>query len=136
MLQLPPPDTKLRCYSILLFDDYSMQTSYEFIGWLVDCEDEWRDCEDDLVRKVSHCLYQDVEGLLHYCVGDEEEVNPSNVPGLSVSMTAYYWTCGKSREKIVAKRREESGTEAVHIPTFLRSPPEIDTMHEESGYDS
>ena len=99
MLQLPPPGTKLRYYPILLSDDPLMQTSYEFIGWLVDCEDEWRDCEDDFVIEVSHCLYQDVEGLLHYCVGGKEGVNPSGVWGLSVGITADYWACGKSREE-------------------------------------
>jgi hypothetical protein len=123
--QPPPPGTKFRYYQILLVDD---PLYYEFIGWLVD----W---EGDSGKEEWHSLYRDVEGLLHYCV-DKAVVNPSDVQALFVIIYADYWACGKSLEEIVAKMREEFGTEAVYIPTFLRSPPEIETMHEITGYDS
>jgi hypothetical protein len=129
MLQLPPPGTKLRHYDIyLLVDNPLDESSCEFIGWFVDYQDESE-------RDVSHALYRDVEGLLHYFVGNTVE-DTSDFEVLSVCISADYWVCGKSREEIVTKIREEFGTEAVHIPTFLRSPPEIETMHEITGYDS
>ena len=126
MLHLPPPGTKLRHYDTDL--NPPDESSYDFIGWFVDYEAESE-------RAVSHALYRDVEGLLHYFVGNTVE-DTSDFEALSVCITADYWVCGKSREEIVAKRREEFGTKPVYIPTFLRSPPEIETMHEITGYDS
>ena len=125
MLHLPPPGTKLRYYRMDLVPPDAR--SYDFIGWFEDYENESE-------RKVSHALYGDVEGLLHYFVGNAVE-DTSDFEALSVCITADYWVCGKSREEIVAKTREKFGTE-VYIPTILRSPPEIETMHEISGYDS
>jgi hypothetical protein len=54
-----------------------------------------------------------------------------------VEIECEYWALGRSREEILAKmRKERPGDDDSYIPSVLRTPPQIETMHELSGYDA
>jgi hypothetical protein len=148
-MQPPQPDPKLRFYRVCYPweweesedpDNPSFQSSYEFIGYRVahDDEDENREWNEP-----RNSLYQDIGGFLHFCYGYEVEVGSWDV---HVLIIGHSWQYGKTREETVAAIRNELEIVAgisndfdvdAHIPSILKSPPpEVETMHEMTGYDS
>jgi len=93
-------------------------------------EDENR--EPDASRN-SHNLYEEIRtGLLIYCYGYEIRVGTCEA---RVKIICGRCCTGKNLEEIRAQFRDQYGPD-VEIPSILESPPEAETMHTETGYDS
>ena len=93
-------------------------------------EDENR--EPDASRN-SHNLYKSTLGRwLHYCHGYEVKVGTCEV---RVDIICDRKSSGTSLEEIRARFRARYGPD-VEIPSLLESPPPIEEMYRETGYDS
>ena len=103
----------------------------EFIGYRA-ARDEDENREPDASGN-SHNLYEEIQaGFLHYSYGYEVKVGTSAV---RMKIVCDRWCYGKNLEEIRAQFRNRYGPD-VEIPSILESPPEVETMHEMTGYDS
>jgi hypothetical protein len=71
-------------------------------------------------------------GWLYYCYGEEEEMGTWYA---CVEIDCDRWCYGKDLEDIRARFCDIYGPD-IEIPSILESPPEVETMHEMTGYDS
>jgi len=119
---------RLRCYRVFV---RRVRRTAEFIGYRV-ARDEDENREPDASRN-SHNLYKNtIGGCLYYCYGYEVKVGTCE---LRVDIICERWCFGKNLEEIRAKFRDLYGPD-VEIPSFLESPPPIEEMYRETGYDS
>jgi hypothetical protein len=119
---------RLRCYRLCV---RGVRRTVEFIGYRV-ARDEDENREPDASRN-SHNLYKNtIGGWLHYCYGYEVKVGTREV---RVDIICERCCHGKNLEEIRAQFRDLYGPD-VEIPSLLEPPPEVETMHEMTGYDS
>ena len=119
---------QLMCYGVCL---RGVRRPVEFIGYRA-ARDEDENREPDASRN-SHNLYKNtIGGCLYYCYGYEVKVGTCE---LRVDIICERWCFGKNLEEIRAKFRDLYGPD-VEIPSFLESPPPIEEMYRETGYDS
>ena len=119
---------QLRCYRVCV---RGVRRTAEFIGCRVAREED-ENREPDASRN-SHNLYEEIRsGLLLYNYGYEVKVGTCEV---RVKIICDRWSYGKNLEEIRVRFRDQYGPD-VEIPSLLESPPEVETMHEMTGYDS
>jgi hypothetical protein len=119
---------QLRCYRVCA---RRVRRTVEFIGYRV-ARNEDENREPDASQN-SHNLYKDIiGGWLVYSYGYEVKIGTSDV---RVKIIFDRACCGKNLEEMRAKFRDFYGPD-VEIPFLLESPPEVETMHMEVGYDS
>jgi hypothetical protein len=132
-----PAGTKLRFYRIInIYSDetepndpgpdkpFLYASRFEFIGWPVAVGEG----EEEPPR-----LYQDIEGYLYLCYGDETKVGDGD---LHVQIDSSLEEYGRTRAEIIEKLRHfwVSGCE---IPSLLEPPlPEPEDMHTMTGWNS
>ena len=120
---------ELRCYRVCV--RRIPRITVEFIGYRA-ARDEDENREPDASGN-SHNLYKNtIGGCLYYCYGYEVKVGTCE---LRVDIICERWCFGKNLEGIRARFRDRYGPD-VKIPSLLESPPEVETMHTETGYDS
>jgi len=138
---------QLRCYRVW---GRCLPRAFEFIGYRVARDED----ENRGASRISHNLYKDIiGGWLHYSYGYEgfpchttQSTRPPIKPFVPETLKVFTstvhvvigcdrWCCGKNLEEMRAQFRDLYGPD-VEIPSLLESPPEVETMYRETGYDS
>jgi hypothetical protein len=96
---------------------------FEFIGWSVEVGE----------GEEPPRLYQDTGGYLYFCYGTEEKVGDED---LHVQINGCVEEYGRTRREILERLRSVGIINADEVPSVLESPPEVETMHTVTGYDS
>jgi hypothetical protein len=138
--------SSLHFYRIFACD--RKRSDIQFIGRCLGSEENFRFLPQWTPSSGSVALYQDQNHILYFCANVREFPIPryNKISRYSyndyVKVSCLYWFGDQSRQGLISQLqdiwREYNGDDRdLKIPTILHEPPpEIETMHTMTGYDS